>query len=89
MNPIDALIVKLAAVKAQKQRAKQVELAATLDVLLREIELRFQSVRDREEAMGRMLEHFDRTAVVRMANFLGLHNLARIARRVIREEMVA
>ncbi len=75
MNPTDN----------EKVLAQAVDLNDRLEL----IETACVSVHHREQAVRELLHVFPRAAVAAIADVRGFHNLARIARRVIREEMVA
>ncbi len=63
--------------------------AITLNERLETIETVCASVRHREQAVRELLHLHPRAAVAAVADIRGFHNLARIARRIVREEMVA
>jgi hypothetical protein len=91
VNPIDIdiVIARLAALRSARRDEKLVVQAVDLNDRLEVIETRCSSVRAREAAMEELLRIHPRAAVAAIADVRGFHNLARIARRVIREEMVA
>ncbi len=59
--------------------------AERLNVELTRIEYHATSVRERETAMRRLAEKYPPAAVAAIADVRGFGNLARIARRVVRE----
>ncbi len=89
MNPIDIVIARLAALRNARRDEKLVAQAVDLNDRLETIETVCASVRHREQAVRELLHIFPRAAVAAIADVRGFHNLARIARRVMREEMVA
>jgi len=89
VNPLDIMIARLAALRNARRDEKLVAQAVDLNDRLETIETVCASVRHREQAVRELLHLHPRAAVAAVADIRGFHNLARIARRIVREEMVA
>ena len=89
MNPIDLLIARLAQAHAAKAVDKLTVRAVDLNAELENLQCAAKSSRDVETGVRALFKHHPPAAVANIAQVRCFGNIARVARRIIREEQVA
>lgn len=89
MNPVDLLIAHLAQMHAAKKIDKLTVKAVSLNEALENLHCRANSSRAAEEGVRALFKEHLPAAVVGIADVRGFGSLARIGRRIMREEQIA